>query len=159
MDLNVSNKSLSFGVQARLAPKSTKPKMAQVSEKIQGLVERASNGELLAGGTSVSAASEASLATKFPYIAAGIAALNSLVAGTMFTDARAVKKEIAGKDSLLKQANDKLVEQEGVIAKKNTEIEELQAEKEKLQEKNSGLAQLLKKSFFERIFATSLWSN
>ena len=155
MDLSVS--STSFGAQVRMSNKS--PKMIQVSEKIQTLVKNASNGELLAGGTSVSAASEASLATKFPYIAASIAALNSLVAGTMFTDARAVKKEIAGKDSLLKQANDKLVEQEGVIAGKNTEIEKLQAEKEKLQKENSGLAQLLKKSFFERIFATSLWSN
>lgn len=159
MDLNVSNKSLSFGVRAQLAPVSPKPKMTQVSEKIQGLVKRASNGELLAGGTSVSAASEASLATKFPYIAAGIAALNSFVAGTMFTDARAVKKEIAGKDSLLKEANDKLVEQECIMDEKDARIEELEVENECLQEENSGLAQLLKKSFFERIFATALWSK
>lgn len=143
MDLNVS--STSFGAQVKMSAKS--PKMQQVSEKIQTLVKNASNGELLAGGTSASAASEASLATKFPYIAAGIAALNSFLAGTMFTDARSVKKEIAGKDSLIRQANDKLVEQECLMDEKDAKIEELQVEKECLQEENAGLAALLKYIF------------
>jgi len=155
MDLKVSSQN--FGAQVKMSPKS--PKMQQVSEKIQTLVKNASNGELLAGGTSASAAAEASLATKFPYIAAGVAALNSFLAGTMFTDARAVKKEIAGKDSLIRQANDKLVEQECLMDEKDAKIEELQVEKECLQEENAGLAALLKKNLFERIFATSLWSK
>ena len=151
-----SNNPVSFNAQVQMAKKS--PKMTQASEKIQTLVKNASNGELLAGGTSVSAASEASLATKFPYIAAGIAALNSLVAGIMFTDARAVKKEIAGKDSLIQQANEELTKQKNALTEKDTQISELQTEKEQLIEKNGKLEELIKKNFFERIFATSLWS-
>lgn len=128
------------------------PKLLTVSEKLQALVKNASNGELLAFGTSISAVSEAALATKCPYVASSTAASNSGLAGSMFVNERAVKKEIAGKDSLIKQANDQLVEKEA-------EIMALKAENEGLKEKNDGLAQLLKKNLFERIFATALWSK
>ena len=157
MNLNVD--STSFGAQVKMSPKS--PKMAAVSEKIQNLVKNASNGELLAGGTSASAVSEAALATKFPYIAASIGALNSSLASTMFMDARAVKKEIANKDSLLKQAGDKLAEAECTIEVKNAEIDDLKAEKELQQEHISALQQYIKgnMNWFQKIFATSFWSK
>lgn len=76
----------------------------------------------------------------------------------MFTDARAVKKEIAGKDSLIQQANEELTKQKDALTEKDTQISELQTEREQLIEKNGKLEELIKKNFFERIFATSLWS-
>ena len=88
--------SINFNAQTKLAP--TSPKMSEFTEKCQRILKNSTNAELTAGATSLSAGSVASLATKFPYIAAGVAALQSLFAGAMYTDARAVKKDAASTD-------------------------------------------------------------
>ncbi len=157
MNTNVS--SINFKAQMKMAKTPKTPKMVELSKKLQKLVENASNAELLAGSTSASAVSEAALVSKFPYIAASIAGLNSSVASTLFMDARAVKKDIANKESLIRQAGEKLQELEQIIETNQAEIEKLKAKNEHLKEHSDTLTQLLKKTVWERIFATSLWSK
>lgn len=149
MDLKVSTNSTNFCAQVKMAKKSTK--VNEISKKLQELIKNSTNAELTAASASSSAMAEASLISKFPYVAASTAVLNSGLAGVMFVDARAVKKEIAGKDSLIKQANDKIAEQEAEIQEKDEMIAKQSQQIEELVEAR-------KTNFWTKLFRTRLWS-
>ena len=154
--MNLSISTIGFGRQAQMAQES--PKLT-ASDKVKKVLENASNEQLGAVGTSAFGVGAALAATKLPYVAASSGIGASGVAATMFTDAKAVKKEIAGKDSLIQEANDKITEQEIMMEEKDARIEELEVINEIQQEQIDALQQLMKDSAIKRVFRTSLWSK
>ena len=156
MNLNVTS-STNFGERNVVAKKSPSA-MVQASEKIQAVVKRASNGELMAAGNMASAGLGMSLVSKLPYIAGMSFLSNSALAVSGFVDSKFLRKLIASKDSLIQQANEQLQAQAATIEEKDNKIAALEADNQKLEQEVAKKDELLKLDGWKRYLTPALWS-